>query len=248
MKDNHFLDFLKHFIKHVKCSKESPALLILDNHVSHLSIAGLDLAKENGLSVLTFPPHCSHKLQMLDVSVFGPFKKYVNTACDSWMTNNPGKTMNIYDIPGIVKHALPLACTPNNITSGFRKTGIYPFNRNIFDATDSMPGYATDRIVTENIPDNNSTEENEQQQSDEKIVEVHKNDDIIMDENTSPNILLVKTQITSQQQSTVQSLSPQPSCSKQIINEISPILEQIRPLPKAGPRKTTIEDKEKLLF
>uniref|UniRef100_A0A4W5LHY5 HTH CENPB-type domain-containing protein n=1 Tax=Hucho hucho TaxID=62062 RepID=A0A4W5LHY5_9TELE len=42
----HFVDFLKHFVEHTKCSKEKPCLLLLDNHESHLSIDGLSYAKD----------------------------------------------------------------------------------------------------------------------------------------------------------------------------------------------------------
>ncbi|KAB0797622.1 hypothetical protein PPYR_08615, partial [Photinus pyralis] len=69
---------------------------------------------ENGVTMLTFPPHTSHKLQPLDRGVFGPFKKYLNRVSDAWITNNLGKSMSIYDIPGIVKEAWPLAITPKN--------------------------------------------------------------------------------------------------------------------------------------
>lgn len=48
--------------------------------------------------------------------MFGPFKKCVNAACDEWMRVNPRKTMNIYDIPGIVNTALPRAAS-HHITS-----------------------------------------------------------------------------------------------------------------------------------
>ena len=48
--------------------------MLLDNHDSHLSIEALDYFKENGVSVCSFPPYCSHKLKPLDRSVFGPFK------------------------------------------------------------------------------------------------------------------------------------------------------------------------------
>lgn len=145
MQVEHFLHFLKHFANHTKCSKESPVLLLLDNHGSHLSIDGLNFAKDNGIVMLSFPPHCSHKLQPLDKSVFGPFKKYVNTACDAWMLNNPGKTMTIYDIPAIVGQAYPLALSPANIQAGFRATGTYPINRTIFTDTDFAPSFVTDR-------------------------------------------------------------------------------------------------------
>lgn len=57
MKEEHFVDFLKHFVNHTKCSKEKPSLLLLDNHGSHLSVDGLDYAKENGVVILSFHPH-----------------------------------------------------------------------------------------------------------------------------------------------------------------------------------------------
>ena len=33
-----------------------------------------NVARENGIHIVTFPPHCSHKLQYLDISVYGPLK------------------------------------------------------------------------------------------------------------------------------------------------------------------------------
>ena len=61
-----FTEFIKYFIKHTKCSKDRPVILILDNHDGHISIKTIDLSKENGVTLLTLPPHCSHKLQPLD--------------------------------------------------------------------------------------------------------------------------------------------------------------------------------------
>ena len=84
---------MQHFVAVTKCSKEHLGLILLDNHESHLSIALLDYCRDNGIVLLTLPPHCSHKLQPLDRTVFGPFKKYVNTASDDWIKSNPGKTM-----------------------------------------------------------------------------------------------------------------------------------------------------------
>jgi len=78
-----FLDFMKYFAARVRCSSASPVLMLLDNHDSHISIPVIEFAKENGIIMLSFPPHCSHKLQPLDRSVYGPLKKYYNVACDN---------------------------------------------------------------------------------------------------------------------------------------------------------------------
>lgn len=153
MQDDTFIVFLKHFQKHTNASLSHKVLLVLDNHSSHIHINSLDFCKENGIVLLSFPPHCSHKLQPLDRSVYGPFKKAINTACDAWMRNHPGKTMTIYDIPSIITTAMPLALTQANIQAGFRKTGIFPFNRNLFQEIDFAPSFVTDR------PNPNATEE-----------------------------------------------------------------------------------------
>ncbi|XP_011859139.1 PREDICTED: tigger transposable element-derived protein 6-like [Vollenhovia emeryi] len=145
MQEDNFLVFLQHFQKYSNVSPSHKVLLLIDNHSSHVNIKSLDFCKENGIVLLSFPPHCTHKLQPLDRSVYGPLKKAINTASNAWIHNNPGKTMKIYDIPSIVATAFPLAVTPSNIQAGFTNTGISPFNRNLFTEVDFAPSYVTDR-------------------------------------------------------------------------------------------------------
>ncbi|XP_072398037.1 uncharacterized protein [Diabrotica undecimpunctata] len=118
-----FVEYLQHFISVVKPSPENKVLLILDNHESHLSLAAIHIARDNGIVILTFPPHTSHKLQPLDRSVFGPFKNYFNNASKEWMLYHPGKPISIYDMSELIGKAFPLAFTPNNISSGFKVAG-----------------------------------------------------------------------------------------------------------------------------
>jgi len=146
-----FLMFVQHFHKHVKCSPSSPVLLILDNHISHLSITVVDFCKENGIVLLSFPPHTTNNLQPLDVSVYGPFKTFYNNSASGWMDTHPGIPISIYDIPLLVKESLPLSATPKNITSGFTKTGIWPFNRNVFTDEDYMCSEVTDRPINDTV-------------------------------------------------------------------------------------------------
>lgn len=148
---DNFLLFMKHFVRFVRCSKGKPVLMVLDNHESHLSIPVLNFCKENGVVLLSFPPHTSHKLQPLDRTVFGPLKRYFNSAADAWLRSNPGKVMNIYDIPAVLKDSFLLALTPLNIQKGFSVTGIWPFNREIFQDDEFLPAEVTNRPITENI-------------------------------------------------------------------------------------------------
>ena len=141
MTSENFVLWLRHFISHSKCSKEAPVLLLLDNHASHISIETLDLAKSNGIHLLTLPPHCSHKLQPLDRTVYGPLKKFYNVACNAWQLRHPGQTITIYDVAENLGLSYPQAFTPGNITSGFRVSGIWPFNRHIFGEDEYLSAY-----------------------------------------------------------------------------------------------------------
>ncbi|KAJ8933685.1 hypothetical protein NQ318_011461 [Aromia moschata] len=74
-----FYIFMKHFVSNVRPSVEKPVLLLLDNHESHTAYNTVKYAKDNEVVLLSFPPHCSHRLQPLDRSVYGPLKKYMTS-------------------------------------------------------------------------------------------------------------------------------------------------------------------------
>ena len=139
-----FTEFIKHFIKHTKCSKDRPAILILDNHDSHISIETIDLSKENGVTLLRLPPHCSHNLQPLDRSVYGPFKAFYNQDANAFMVSHPGKTITIYDVAELVGKADEQALTPRTIRSGFAASGIWTFNRDVFGEDEFLSSYVLD--------------------------------------------------------------------------------------------------------
>ncbi|XP_022837006.1 uncharacterized protein LOC111364393, partial [Spodoptera litura] len=64
--------------------------------------------------------------------------------------------MTIYDLPGIVREAFPLAFTPNNIAHSFRKAGIWPCNEFVFGDDDFAPSFVTDRPMPVSQPNDNT--------------------------------------------------------------------------------------------
>lgn len=90
-----FPDVMRHFIRHTSSSVENKTLLIMDNHESYLGIEALNIAKENGVIILTIPPHTS-KLQPLDMSVYFPFKNFYNAAIQAWLLEHPGIPLTIF--------------------------------------------------------------------------------------------------------------------------------------------------------
>lgn len=149
-----FVIFLQHFIKYAKPTKERPVIILMDNHESHISVSAIQMAKDNGVKLITLHPHTSNHMQPLDKSVFGPFKTYFNTAANELLMSpgHVGKPLTIYDIAGLVGKAFPLAFTPNNICKGFSSTGFHPLNENIYTDADFMPASYSDRPLTEKSP------------------------------------------------------------------------------------------------
>lgn len=219
-----FEDFLNHFIKHVRPTNDNKVLLILDNHESHMSIKIIELAKNNGIIMFTFPPHTSHKLQPLDRTVFGPLKKYYNKACNDWFLQHPGTPLTIYNVAECFGTAFPLAFTPSNIQNGFKVAGIWPFNDNIFGEDEFLSSYVTDRPYEVADPDAHiSLDMADTQQN---IALPGPSQSVNIEQQTDNNQVVIE--------------SPAPSTSTGILETDKHILmspEVIRPFPKAPPRK-----------
>lgn len=54
--------------------------------------------------------------------------------------------MSIYDVPALITKAHARSFTPSNIASAFRKTGIFPFDRQVLSDEDFCPSSVTDRV------------------------------------------------------------------------------------------------------
>lgn len=91
-----FTDWLKHFIeKTTKPSKDDPVLHLLDGHNSHTkSMDVIDLARENFISILSLPPHTSHKLQPLDKTFLGALKHHYSEGIRQWMRHGERRVVH----------------------------------------------------------------------------------------------------------------------------------------------------------
>ena len=127
-----FRRWLEHFVEYTNATQENKVLLLLDGHASHKSYEALQFAREHGVILLCFPPHCTHRLQPLDVAFFGPLKTYFDQEVTKWMKNHPGRTVTQFQMSSLFGPAYGKAATAANAISGFRATGIVPFNPDIF--------------------------------------------------------------------------------------------------------------------
>lgn len=131
-----FTKWFKHFLNHAKPSATSPVLLILDGHASHTrNIELINLARANNVQLLSLPPHSSHKIQPLDRTFLGPFKKYFSEEIRQWMRNKTQAATH-YDIAEIFGCAYIKSQRADLAINGFRATGIYPIDRSVFQDHD----------------------------------------------------------------------------------------------------------------
>jgi len=95
-----FLNWLFHFTAFVPggVSPENKHLMILDGHGSHMVVQAIEEANNLGINLLTLSTHTTHRLQPLDVSVFGHFKNYFRFKRASWMAKNLGAEVKRFEL------------------------------------------------------------------------------------------------------------------------------------------------------
>ena len=120
-----FLDFFNnHFLKVITTR---PLFVLYDGHSSHVGLDLIETARADNVHLFVLPPHSSHILQPLDVSVFGPFKKTLSALFQNFIHKNPSLSIVLEDLPFFISKAFQSAMTVPVIMAGFRKTGIFPF-------------------------------------------------------------------------------------------------------------------------
>ena len=95
--------------------------------------------RENHIILLTLPPHCSHKLQPLDLTFFAPLKNQYAKEADYFLTINSGKTVSISDVVDLTSKAFSKVATVEKALKGFETSGIWPYNPDISSNFLKMP-------------------------------------------------------------------------------------------------------------
>ena len=78
--------------------------------------------------MLSLPPHTTHKLQPLDVSLFKPLKTYYYQHLNQWMRAHPGRPVTMFQICQLFGKAYGQAATIGNAVNAYCKTGLFPVN------------------------------------------------------------------------------------------------------------------------
>ncbi|KAJ4438910.1 hypothetical protein ANN_14864 [Periplaneta americana] len=85
-----------------------------------------------------------NQISPLDVGVMFPLKAYHDQALQKWMNNHPGRVDIVFQIAQIFCESYLKACTQVNAISGFRITGIVPYNPDVFNDADFVAAKTTE--------------------------------------------------------------------------------------------------------
>ena len=78
--------------------------------------------------------------------MYRPLKMNWTDVCHEFMQQNPGRVVTKFDFSGLLSKAWSHTMTPSNITNGFRKCGVYPFDPEAVkpSTTTTSPGVLDD--------------------------------------------------------------------------------------------------------
>lgn len=132
MNEELFRIWLNHFRDYVKATLDDPVLLILDNHPSHVSLDIFNYCRQNGITMLSIPPHTSHRTQPLDLTFFGPLKVAFHKECDIFMRCNNYEKLTPFHIASLFTKAYLKVANSEKAVNGFEAAGIVPVNLDKF--------------------------------------------------------------------------------------------------------------------
>lgn len=92
--------------------------------------------------ILCYPAHTTHLLQGLDVVVFAVLKRILSEERDRY-ERETGEKISKTNFVTVYGRAHLRALTPEIIKSAFRKTGLWPFNRDVISKEDMAPSKET---------------------------------------------------------------------------------------------------------
>ena len=122
-------------------NKQGKKVIIGDNLASHLSPLVIKLCMDNNIQFAFLPRNSTHMCQPLDVAYFKPLKQSWRVVLTQWKLAHPG--LGVMPKSDFAK-SLNTAVTrlnQENLRAGFKKCGIYPFNRD--QLLNQLPAAAT---------------------------------------------------------------------------------------------------------
>lgn len=132
-----FFIWFKKFVDFSQASPERPVVMICDGHPSHkYNLELLEYAITHGVIIICLPPPCTHRMQPLDVTCMRSLQMAYENAVTSWLRANAPRIVTKQQVAQLFGEAFDKASLSTNAINGFRATGLFPLNPNIFTEND----------------------------------------------------------------------------------------------------------------
>lgn len=107
----------------------SKRFLLTDGHSSHVNLRFIEYCDQNNIILAILPPHSTHRLQPLDVGIFGPLGSAYSNEIDQLCQSSKGfSRITKSSFWQLFRAAWESALTKKNIQSAFASPGIHPYN------------------------------------------------------------------------------------------------------------------------
>ena len=107
--------------------------LLIDSHYSHIfNYCYMSIMYTRNVKVMALEAHSSHFSQPLDKNPFSCFKHAFNKAMRRFNRQNGGRPIRKDEFFSVFNVAWQKAMTPENIKAGFKRTGLWPVNKDVF--------------------------------------------------------------------------------------------------------------------
>jgi hypothetical protein len=144
------------FAKERRVDPSKPIVLFMDGHETHETpemkrIVYKRLDDEDlEIILLCLPSKTTHKMQPLDVAVFSQVERRWQVVCDEAIKKKT--PINRFTVIPAYVRGTRAAITKELIQKAFKKTGIYPVNRAVFQPEDFAPSKASSSAAA-HVPD-----------------------------------------------------------------------------------------------
>ncbi|CAB3233470.1 unnamed protein product [Arctia plantaginis] len=148
-------ELFKIFLKHLSRYKsQGPCLLIFDGAACQLDLSIVDISDSLGINLYCLPSNTTHELQPLDKAVYRSFEHHWDAELLSFLDQNRDKKLTKARFNIILSSVWSKCMTHSNFTSGFKATGLYPFNPQAIPETAFAPSILTEAPAPDGAQEN----------------------------------------------------------------------------------------------
>ncbi len=145
----------KHFIPNIPPAR--PVVLLVDSAEAHIDLDAFELAKKNGVFIYALLKNATHLVQPADVGLFGAMKQSWYKNVRRYSQQNPNTDITKKNFSSIFKKTWEDVMRPSILIDAFRKSGVYPVNRQQISHDQVRPSVVYDGTSTVTAPAEPST-------------------------------------------------------------------------------------------